>query len=92
MGNCLVSLVWGMLDGKGWGIYAWPVVGMVDSGSLADECGLLGALVLSHTSRTPSVPVFPIPIGPIVSLPYFPYPFVPLISHNNDNCAPTPTA
>ena len=39
-----------------------------------------------YTFCTPSVPVFPILIGPIVSLPYFPYPFMPLISHNNDTC------
>ena len=32
--------VGGMLGGKGWGIDAWPVVGMVDGGSPADECGL----------------------------------------------------
>ena len=42
-----------------------------------------------YTSCTPSVPVFPIPIRPIISLPYFLYPFVPLISHNNDTPAPT---
>ena len=41
------------------------------------------------TSRTPSVPVFPISIGPFVFLPYFPYPFVPLISQNNDTRVPT---
>ena len=84
MGNCLVSLGGGMLGGKGWGIDAWPVVGVVDGGSLVDECGLSSA----YTSRTPSVPVFPIPIGPIVSLPYFPYPFMPLIYYNNDAHAP----
>ena len=78
-----------MLGGKGWGIDAWPVVGAMDGDSPTDKCGLLSALVLSYTSRTPSVPVFPIPIGPIVSLPYFPYCFVPLISHNNDTHAPT---
>ena len=82
MGNCLVSL-----GGKGWGIDAWPVVGMVDGGSLADECGLSSALVLSL--------YFPYPFCPCISLthwtnclPYFPYPFVPLISHNNDTHAP----
>ena len=81
MGNCLVSL-----GGKGWGIDAWPVVGMVDGGSPADECGLLSALVLSlyfphpfcpfisHTHRTNYLP----PILP-----------VPLISHNNDTRALT---
>ena len=42
-----MSRGWGMLGGRGWGIGAWPVVGMVDSGSLADECGLSIALVLS---------------------------------------------
>ena len=42
-----------------------------------------------YTSHTPSVPVFPMPIGPIVSLLYFPYPFVPLISHSNETHAPT---
>ena len=36
-----------MLGGKGWGIDAWPVVGMVNGGSPADECGLSSALVLS---------------------------------------------
>ena len=41
-----------------------------------------------YTSHTHSAPVFPIPIGPTVSLPYFPYPFVRLISHNNDTRAP----
>ena len=43
---------------------------------------------IPYTSRTPSVPVFPIPIGPIVSLPYFPYPFMPHISQSNDTHAP----
>ena len=84
MGNCLV-----FLGGKGWVIDAWPAVGMVDGSSLADKCGLSSALVVSLYFRTPSVPVFPIPIGPIVSLPYFLYPFVPLISTNNDTRAPT---
>ena len=41
VGNCLVSL-----GGKGWGIDAWPVMGMVDGGSPADERGLSSALVL----------------------------------------------
>ena len=41
-----------------------------------------------YTSHTTSVPVFSIPIGPIVSLLYFPCPFVPLISHNNNTHAP----
>ena len=74
MGDCLVSLgCWGgggglMLGGRGWGIDAWPVVGMVDGGSPADECRLLSALVLSlyftcpfcpcisHTHRTSCLP------------------------------------
>ena len=30
MRNGLVSLVGGILSGKGWGIDAWPVVGMVE--------------------------------------------------------------
>ena len=47
MGNRLVSMGGRMLSGKGWGIDAWPVVGMVDGGSLVDKCGLLSALVLS---------------------------------------------
>ena len=38
MGNYLVCLVWGMLGGKGWGIDAWPVVGMVDGSSPPGEC------------------------------------------------------
>ena len=83
MGNCLVSLGGGMLGGKGWRIDAWLVVGMVDGGSAADECGLSSDLVLSlypvlpvpllslyfpysldqlspsHTSHTPSCPLFP---------------------------------
>ena len=79
----------GMLGGKGWGIdaWAWPVVGMVDGGSPADECGLSSALGLSL--------YFPYPFCPCIShthqtncLPCFPYPFVPLISHNNDTRAP----
>ena len=86
MGNCLVSLGWGLLGGKGWGIYAQPVVGMVDGGSPADEYGLSSALVLSlyfpypfcpcilHTHRTNSFP----PIHPVpLRAPY---------SHNNDTC------
>ena len=88
MGNCLVSLGGGMLGEKGWGIDAWPVVGMVDDSSLADECGLSSALVLTL--------YFPYPFCPCIShtqrtscLPYFPYPpFVPLISHDNDTRAP----
>ena len=81
-----MSLGRGMLGGKGWGIDAWPVVGMVDGGSPADKCGLLSALVLSLL-----LPV------PLLSL-YFPYPSdnclpsilpVSLISHNNDTHAPT---
>ena len=36
MENCLVSLGGGMLGGKGWGIGAWPVVGMEDGGSTTD--------------------------------------------------------
>ena len=69
-----------MLGGKGWGIDAWPVVGMVDGGSPADECvvecfgpfPILPVPLLSlyfpypsdqlspsHTSRTPSCPLFP---------------------------------
>ena len=42
-----------------------------------------------YTSHNSSIPVFPIPIGPTVSLPYFPYPFMSLISHNNNTHAPT---
>ena len=38
MGGELLGL--GMLGGKGWGIDARPVVGMVDGSSLADVCGL----------------------------------------------------
>ena len=50
-----------------WGIDAWPVVGMVDGVSPADECGLSSALVFSLYFPA-SVLVFPIPIGPVVSL------------------------
>ena len=82
VGNCLVSL-----GGKGWGTDAWPVVRMEDGGSPADECRLSSALSFPYTSRTPSVPVFTIPIGPIVS--HTLYPFVPLISHINDTHAST---
>ena len=74
--------------GRGGWIDAWPVVGMVDGSSQADECGLLSALVLSL--------YFPYPFCPCIShthwtncLPYFPYPFMPLIFHNNDTSAPT---
>ena len=86
MGNYLVSLGGGMPGGKGWGIDAWPVVGMVDGGSPADECELSSALVLSlyfsypfcpcisHTHWTNCLPLI---------LP------VPIISHNNDTRAPT---
>ena len=88
MGNCLVSLGWGMLGGRGWGIDAWPVVRKLDGSSPADECGLSSALVLSLYC-TPSVPVFPILVRSIVSLPYFLYSFVPLIFHNNNTHAPT---
>ena len=76
MGNCLVSM-----GGKGWGIDAWPVVGMVDGGSPADECGLSSALVLSlyfpypfcpcisHTHQTNCLPpILPVPLR----APYFP--------------------
>ena len=77
-----------MLGGKGWGIDAWPVVGLVDGSSSADECGLSSALVLSL--------YFLRPFCPCIShthrtncLPYFLYSFVPLISHNNDTRAPT---
>ena len=89
MGNCLVSLGWGMLGRKGCGIDDWPVVGIVDGGSPADECGLSSALVLSlyfpyhfcpciyDTHRTNSLP------------PILPVPFRAPISHNNDTRAPT---
>ena len=73
---------------EGWGIDAWPVLGIVDSGSLADKCGLTSAFVLSLN--------FPYPFCPCIShthrnncLPYFLYPFMPLIFHNNDTSAPT---
>ena len=70
----MVSLVGKMLGEKGWGIDAWPVVGMVDGGSPADECGLLSTLVfslyfphsfypcISHTHRinTSSTPSCPL--------------------------------
>ena len=87
MGNCLVSLGGGLLGGKGWGIDAWPMVGMVDGGSPADE--LSSILVFSL--------YLPYPFCYCIShthwtncLPYFPYPsFVSLISHNNDTRAPT---
>ena len=76
------------LGGKGWGSDAWPVVGMVDGGSLADECRLSSALVLSL--------YFPYSFCPCIyhthwtnCLPYFLYPFVPLISHINDTRAST---
>ena len=69
MGNCLVSMGGGMLGGKGLGIDAWPVVEMVDGGSPADKCGLSSPLVLSQYFPYPSVPVFLIPIRPIISLP-----------------------
>ena len=62
MGNCLVFLGWGLLGGKGWGIDAWPVVGMVDGGSPADKCGLSSAFVQFHILTVP-----------LLSL-YFPYP------------------
>ena len=62
-----MSLGGGMLGGIGWGIDAWPVEGTVDGSSLVDRCGLSSALVLSLYFPYPSVPVFPIPIGSIVS-------------------------
>ena len=81
MGNCMVYLDGGMLGGKGWGIDAWPVVGMVDGCSRADKCGLLSALVLSlyfpypfcpcisHTHQANCLPpILPIPLR----APYFP--------------------
>ena len=81
MENCLLSLCGGMLGGKGWGIDAWPVVGMVDGGSPAGKCGLSSALVLSiyflypfcpcisHTHRANWIPlVLPVPLH----APYFP--------------------
>ena len=71
-----MSLGW-----KGWGIDAWPVEGMVDGGSPANECGLLIALVLSlyflypfcpyisHTHWTNCLPpMLPMPLR----APYFP--------------------
>ena len=76
VGNCLVSL-----DGKGWGWWM-AVLRQTNVG-----CRVLWSF--PYTSRTPSDPVFPIPIGPIASLPYFLYLFVPCISHNNDTGAPT---
>ena len=79
MGGELLS--GGMLGVKGWGIDAWPVVGMVDGGFPADECGLSSALVLSlyfpypicpcvfHTLRTNCLPpILPVPL----CAPYFP--------------------
>ena len=62
MGNCLVSL-----GGKGWGIDAWPVVGMVEGSFQADGYGLSSALVFSLYFLYPFCPCFSIPIGPIVS-------------------------
>ena len=59
MGNCLVSLGGEMLGEKGWGIDAWAVMGMVDDGSPADECGLSSALFLSL--------YFPYPFSPCIS-------------------------
>ena len=66
-----------MLGGKGCGIDAWPVVGMMNGGSLADECGFSSALVLSL--------YFPYPFCPCIShthwiscFPYFPYRSCPL--------------
>ena len=82
-----MSLDEGMLGGKGWGIDAWPVVGMVDGGSSGDECGLLSALVLSL--------YFPYPFCPCISHihwtnclpPILPVPLLAPISHNNDTRA-----
>ena len=70
----------GMLGGMGWGIDAWPVVGMLDGGSPADECGFSVFWSFPYTYRIPSVLVFPTPIRPIFSLPYFPYPLFPTIT------------
>ena len=76
-----MSLGRGMLGGKGWGIDALSVVGMVDGGSPADECGLSIALVLSlyfpyllcpcfsYTHGTNCLP--PILLVPLCAL-YFP--------------------
>ena len=71
MGNGLVSLVRGILSGKGWGNDAWPVVGVVGGGFLADECGLSSALVLSLclsylSNQLP--PILPVPLR----VPYIP--------------------
>ena len=81
MENCLVPLGRGMLGGKGWGIDAWPVVGMVDGGSPTDKCGLWSAVVLSLYFPYPFCPIFshtlrtncPSPILPVpLRAPYFP--------------------
>ena len=63
---------------EGMGIDTWPMVGMVDGGSLADECGLLSALVLSlyflypfcpcisYTHLTNCLPpIFHVPLCPL---------------------------
>ena len=62
VGNCLVSL-----GENGWGIDAWPVVGMGMAVLRQTNVGCRVLWSFHYTSRTPSVPVFPIPIGPIVS-------------------------
>ena len=62
MGHCLVSLVGGILSGKGWGNDAWPVVGMV-------EWRFSGRQMWVVECFGP----FPILLVPLLSL-HFPYP------------------
>ena len=68
MGNGLVSLVGGILSGKGWGNDAWPVVGVVGGGSLADKCGVSRALVLFPYLLNQLSPILPVPLR----VPYIP--------------------
>ena len=81
VGECWMGRDGGLMPGQLWGWWM-AVLWQTNVG-----CQVLCSF--PYTSLTPSVPVFPIPVGPIVSLPYFPYPFVPLISHNNNTRAPT---
>ena len=62
----------GLMPGLWWGWWV-AVLRLTNVG-----CRVLWSF--PYTSCTPSFPVFPIPIRPIVSLPYFPYPLFPTIT------------
>ena len=81
---------WGVLGRKGWGIDAWPVVGVVDGGSPADECGLSSALVFSLYFSYPRLSLyFPYPSDQLFPSHISCTPSCLFISHNNDTHAPT---